>query len=128
VKRTLALLAIGASVITVPVSGHHSFSAYYFADESISIEGKVQEFDYVNPHVWIHILASDKQGHLQKVSAEWGAPSRLQEQGIVRDTLKPGQRVIVTGSPSRDSANKIQLKRIYRIDDGWSWNGRGERR
>lgn len=128
-KRTLALLALGASVVTLPVYAHHSFSAYYFADESISIEGNVQEFDYVNPHVWVHILAPDKEGRLQKVSAEWAAPNRLLQQGIVKDTLKPGERVIVTGSPSRDSFGyKIQLKRIYRLADGWTWAGRGERR
>ena len=43
----------------------------------------------------------------------------------MKDTLKPGDRVIVTGSPGRNAAErKIHLKRIERPADGWSWGGR----
>jgi len=123
------LLALTAIATTVPVQGHHSFAAYYFADQTVSIEGNVAEFDYVNPHVWLHIDAPDKDGKLQRVSAEWAPPNRLLPQGITRDTLKPGQRVIVTGSPSRDGIGfKVQLKKLYRYSDGWTWNGRAELR
>jgi hypothetical protein len=69
VRRTTFLVALLAIAITAPVYGHHSFAAYYFADQSVSIEGYVQEFDYVNPHVWLHIQAPDKEGKPQKVSA-----------------------------------------------------------
>ncbi len=128
-RRTFFIVALVALVRTVPVYGHHSFAAIYFADQTISIEGTIEEFDYVNPHSWIHLLAPDKHGQLQKVSAEWAAPGRLQTQGITRETLKPGQHVIVTGSPSRDGVGfKIQLKKIYRPADGWTWSGRGELR
>jgi hypothetical protein len=45
-----------------------------------------------------------------------------------RDTLKPGDRLIVTGSPSRDpSAYRMHLKRIERPADGWTWIGGGQR-
>jgi hypothetical protein len=128
-KRLSAVLLFGLLAGTIPAHGHHSFSSYYFADQSVSIEGNVQEFDYVNPHTWIHVLAPDKEGRLQKVSAEWAPPGRLLQQGIVRDTLKPGDHVIVTGSPSRDPIGyKIQLRHLYRPADGWTWAGRAESR
>ena len=45
-------------------------------------------------------------------------------------TLKPGDVLIVTGSPGRSAADyKLHLKRIVRPSDGWKRNGgRDERR
>jgi Family of unknown function (DUF6152) len=122
---------VGSLVLcaAVPLSGHHSFGAYYFEDRSVSIEGDVVELDYRNPHAWVHVLASDLNGKVQRVSAEWASPGRLSQQGVFRDTLKPGDRVIITGSPSRnESEYRIHLKGIERRSDGWKWAGRNQRR
>jgi hypothetical protein len=63
---------------------------------------------------------------MQKVSAEWASPGRLSQQGISRDTLKPNDRLIVTGSPARNpSEYRMHVKRIERPADGWTWVGRG---
>jgi len=121
-KKLTLVLAFAAVVATVPVQAHHSFAAYYFADKLVSIEGTVEELEYKNPHVWLYIEAPDKRGKPQKVSAEWSAPNRLERQGVTKDTLKPGDHVIVTGSPSRDMIGyKIQLRKLYRVSDGWTW-------
>ena len=40
---------------------------------------------------------------------------RLSSQGVTKDTLKPGDAVVVTGSPGRaGSENKVHLKGIKR--------------
>ena len=128
-SRAWRFLVLAALVNTASVRGHHAFAAYYIEDQTVSIEGNIQQLDYTNPHSWVHIMAPDKEGRVQKVSAEWANPGRLSQQGIAKDTLKPGDHVIVTGSPSRDpSAYKMHLKRIQRPSDGWQWLGRGERR
>jgi hypothetical protein len=112
----------------VPLSGHHAFGAYYLEDQSVSVEGSIVEFDYRNPHVWVHITATDLSGTVRRVSAEWGSPGRLSQQGITRDTLKPGDRVIISGSPSRnESEYKLHLKGIERPADGWKWASRPRR-
>jgi hypothetical protein len=130
VLRTIQVaLALGV-LAGVTAAGHHSFGAFYFEDQSVSIEGDVQEFRYVNPHAWVYISARDLDGVIRSVGLEWANPGRLNQQGIHKDTLKPGERVIVTGSPSRDPLEyKMHLKRIERPADGWRWaGGRGERR
>jgi hypothetical protein len=129
VARIFLVLFGALALGTVPASGHHAFGAYYFEDQSVSIEGEIVELEYRNPHAWVHIMAVDLSGRTQKVSAEWASPGRLSQQGITRDTLKPGDRVIITGSPSRDeSAYKMHLKGIERRSDGWKWAGRGSQR
>lgn len=121
---TLAVVALSARA-----SAHHSFAALYFEEQSVSIGGVVTEFHYVNPHAWLYILAQDVQGVLRTLGAEWSNPARLAQAQIRKDTLKPGDHVIITGSPSRDTQDyKIHLKGIVRPSDGWSWTGRRERR
>lgn len=106
----------------VPVAGHHSFAAYYFEEQSVTIEGEVAEFDFRAPHAWLHVNAPDAQGTMRRYAAEWANPRRLIGDGITRDALKAGDRVIVTGSPGRTTSDyKIHLKRIRRPADGWEW-------
>jgi hypothetical protein len=118
----ILLGVIVALVVGVPVAGHHSFAAYYFEEQSVTLEGDVVEFDYRAPHAWLYLMAPDAQGQLQRFSAEWANPRRLTGDGITRDKLKAGDHVVVTGSPGRTpSEYKIHLKRIRRPADGWEW-------
>jgi hypothetical protein len=126
--KQLVLVLMVAGVGGVPVSGHHSFPSYYFEDRSVSIEGDIVEFDYRAPHAWVRVQAPDREGRLQTFSAEWSNPRRLERDRITRDTLKPRDHVIVTGSPGRNPAEfRIHLKRIERPSDGWKWEGRRRR-
>ena len=125
--RLFVMLAIVA--LSARASAHHSFAAFYLEEQSVSIEGVVTEFHYVNPHAWVYISARDVEGVLRAVGAEWSNPARLAQAKIGKDTLKPGDHVIVTGSPSRDTQDyKIHLKHIVRPSDGWTWAGRTGRR
>jgi hypothetical protein len=117
-------LALGVGAGSIPAYGHHSFAAYYFEDQSVSIEGELVEFEYRSPHAWVHITAQDADGQTRRVSAEWANPNRLRQQGIAKDTLRPGDRLVLTGSPGRNPAdNRLHLKRIERPADGWRWGG-----
>ena len=44
------------------MSGHHSFAAYYFEDQSIEIEGDIVEVQFKAPHTWVHVRAQDAAG------------------------------------------------------------------
>ena len=115
---TLALLLGGRAY------AHHSFAATYFVDQTIKIEGPVTSFLFRNPHSFIKMDASDDKGQMQSWSIEWGGGAQLSQSNISRDTLKPGDRVIVTGNPGRDPAeHRIRMHTIVRPSDGWKWEG-----
>ena len=121
-KRLLLALVVAGSLAGIPIYAHHSFAAQYFEDQTVSIEGTVVEFDYRNPHSWVYVMAPDNAGQMQRIGAEWGNPNRLVTQGVTKETLKPADRVIITGSPARDpSAYRMHLKKIERPADGWQW-------
>ena len=128
-RLLVMLAAVVLTALSAPASAHHSFAAFYFEDQSVSIEGVVTEFHYVNPHAWVYISARDVEGVLRTVGAEWSNPARLAQARIGKDALKPGDHVIITGSPSRDAQDyKVHLKAIVRPSDGWTWAGRTGRR
>jgi hypothetical protein len=124
---------LALALVTVPSAGsvlaHHSFSAHYFEDQSTSIEGEVAEFAYRSPHAWVYVTTKGPAGAPVRVGAEWASPDRLMRAGITKDTIKPGDVVIITGSPGRNPAEfAIHLKGIERPADGWSWRQPPRRR
>jgi uncharacterized protein DUF6152 len=121
------LIALGIALLAAAgAHAHHSFSAYYFEEQTVTIEGTVDEFEYKAPHAWLHVLAPDADSQMQRFSAEWANPQRLARDGVTVDRLKPGDIVRVTGSPGRTaSERKLHLKRIERPADGWVWGGTG---
>ena len=122
------LCAAGLLMAALPAHGHHSWTAAYHEDQSVWIQGEVVELHYQNPHAWLYVSAPDKSGTPAKYGAEWANPSRLNQQGITKDTLRPGDKVIVTGSPPRDpSEYRLHLKRIERPADGWRWRSSNRR-
>ena len=125
-RAALLTLLVGVVALRVPVAAHHSFPAHYLEDQTVSIEGELVEFEYRAPHAWVRVMAPDEKGVVQQFSAEWANPSRLTQLGVTKETLKPGDRVVVTGSPGRNPAERrIHLKSIQRPADGWEWKGRG---
>jgi hypothetical protein len=128
VRYTL-LTALAASLIAgTPLLAHHSFSAYYFEEQSVTITGQVTEVVYRSPHTIVMIAAKDPEGRLRTYAAEFASPTRLARQGFTKDTLKPGDVIVITGSPGRKASEfKIHLKQLQRPSDGFSWGG-GQRR
>jgi uncharacterized protein DUF6152 len=124
-KTRTAFVLLFVLIASVGVRAHHSFAAFYNEDQSVSVQGTIIELAYKNPHAWVHFDARDNDGKVQRIGAEWANPGRLAQQGILQDTLKPGDHVIITGSPSRNPSElKMHLKGIVRVSDGWKWAGR----
>jgi hypothetical protein len=111
---------------SVPAYSHHSFAAAYYESDSVTIDGDVVEFVYRAPHAWLYVMAPDPQGRPQRYGAEWASPSRLERDGIAKDTFQAGDQVSITGSPGRnDRERSIHLKKVTRFSRGrWSWEGR----
>jgi hypothetical protein len=56
---------------------------------------------------------------------EWGGGAALARDGAVNSTtLKPGDKVVITGNPGRVADDhRIRLQKIVRPKDGWTWGG-----
>jgi hypothetical protein len=118
----LMALAVGG-----PVWAHHSFSATYDSSQSLEIEGTVKEFVWRNPHSFLRLDVTDKAGTTKTWALEWGSTSQLAQSKMTRTTLKPGDKLVITGQPSRDQndeAPRLLVMTVKRLSDGWGWSGR----
>lgn len=124
-KRTLIIFTIAAAMLTAGRAyAHHSFAATYFVDQEVTVEGTLSQFLYRNPHSFVKVNVPDGKGGVQTWAVEWGGGAQLTQDHVTRDTLKPGDHVIVTGNPGRDpSEHRIRLHKIVRPADGWTWEG-----
>ena len=58
-KLTSIALTAGALLIAAPALAHHSF-AMFDRDKDVTMSGTVTEFEWTNPHVWIHVSVPDR--------------------------------------------------------------------
>lgn len=116
-----------AALTTARAFAHHSFAAVYQAEKSVSIEGKVVQFLYRNPHSVLHVLAPDENGVEKRWAVEWQGATQLGASGISSKTIRAGDPVIVTGHPGRVAAeNRILMLEIKRTTDDFGWKNGNE--
>ncbi len=124
--------ALAFAVAVIAMSGltahaHHSFTATYDERETIQIEGTLVQFMFRNPHAWVHVMAPDENGEIQRWGVEWGGAGQLSGQGVTRDSLRPGDRVIITGNPGRNPADhRVRMRSLLRPSDGFGWGFENE--
>jgi hypothetical protein len=125
-KSKLLVLAFAAvTILGVRAYAHHSFAATYFEDKKVTVEGDLVQFLYRNPHSFVHVESKDPQtGEMVRWAVEWGAGGQLGRQGVTRETLKPGDHVVVVGNPGRNPEDhRLRMVNITRPSDGWKWGG-----
>ena len=99
----------------------------YDTRRDVRVEGVVTQFEFVNPHSFITVDAPAASGAPQRWRVELDDRGELSDIGMTAQTLRPGDRVIVLGSPARREANRLYLDRLDRPADGYSFeqvNGR----
>ena len=98
--RWTALFAFLCVTAVVPVSAHHSMSAEFDMNRTVTITGVITKLDWTNPHIWIYL---DSQTVARR-DIGWGIesapPGGLKAKGIDTAALPIGTRVTVEGFPS----------------------------
>ena len=122
--KLLVLTFAGVTVLGVQAFAHHSFASTYLEDQKMTVEADVLQFLYRNPHSFLQLQTKDAKGNPITWAVEWGAGAQLGSKGVQRDTLRPGDHVIVVGSPGRNPEDhRLRMQKITRPSDGWSWGG-----
>ena len=103
-KRALYIALIGLGALTVmaaPGLAHHS-AAMFDETKTITVEGVVKEWQLTNPHSWLLVAVTGKDGKVSVWGFEAEGPSTLQRAGIRPSDLKVGAPLTITGHPMRD--------------------------
>ena len=106
--QLFGISALSLSLFAGAAFGHHSF-AMFDPEKTITVAGVVKEFEWTNPHVWLHVMAPDTTGKAVEWSFEMQATAQASSGGWRPDTVKPGDKVTVEFHPLRDGSRGGEL-------------------
>jgi hypothetical protein len=121
-------IIVAALLISAVAYAHHSFAGTYIEGKLVKLEGDVVEFNIRNPHSFIVIEVTEKDGKKVKWGGEWGGVTQLSQGGVNRFTLEVGDHLLMEGAPARDSTDKkILVRKVWRPatkeKEAWEWAG-----
>jgi hypothetical protein len=93
------------ALLSAPASAHHSMAMFDNSQEVI-IEGTVSRFDWMNPHTYLFFEAEGPNGQKAVIQGEGLAITQALVDGLRKDALKPGMRVVVRANPNRGGWGK----------------------
>jgi hypothetical protein len=107
----------GLLSLILALAMHHSIAGVYDSDRQVTIEGVIAEFHFVNPHPFVVVDANNERWKLELDNL-----SELVEVGMTKFTLKPGDRVVVSGSPARSKPPQaLYVRKLDRPADGFRY-------
>ena len=119
-RRFLSVVA-ACTLLGVATQAHHSISAVYDDTQRVTIEGVVTMFQFVNPHPLVVIDVKDSGGNAQQWRLEMDTLRELADIGLTSDTFKPGERLVIIGSPARRQPQSLYIRRLERPSDGFAY-------
>lgn len=114
--RLLTTAALGLTWSSWAIA-HHSFASIYDSGKTVTLTATVREFQFINPHPFLIVEVRNDAGERQTWRAEMDNRFELEEIGITRGTFRPGDQVIVSGSPGRSQGFIMYLWRLERPAD-----------
>jgi hypothetical protein len=103
-RMVTALLAGAALAATIGAAmAHHSFSMFD-NEHPIELQGTLREFKFVSPHTSIFLTVQNPDGGTTDWNLEGANTGTLIRAGWTRQTIKPGDEVIMTILPLRSGA------------------------
>lgn len=87
----------------------------------MTMSAVVKQWRFINPHPLILVEVATPGGPSQAWTLEMDK-RELAALGFTKDTLKPGDRIDVTGDPSREQPRVLFLRKLTRPSDGFRYD------
>jgi Family of unknown function (DUF6152) len=115
--RVKALHLTLAILIAVMCCGrgfaHHSVSAEFDHNKSMTLAGTITKVEWTNPHAFFYVDVKDpKTGATVNWICELPSPKALAVRSWTPDSLKVGMTVSLNGTLARDGSRKVYTQSI----------------
>jgi hypothetical protein len=104
-RRTVTAVLAGAAwaATSGAVLAHHSFTMFD-SEHPVELQGTLREFKFVSPHTSIFLSVQNPDGSTTDWNLEGANSGTLIRAGWSRQTIKPGDELIMTILPLRSGA------------------------
>jgi hypothetical protein len=106
IRGYFRLLMLACLLTATSAVAHHGWSSYD-SDKALTLTGVIKESGYEHPHGFIKLQTKDKLW-----LAVLAPPGRMENRGLAREALKPGNEATVVGYPHRSETNEMRAERI----------------
>ena len=110
--RFTGIIAALTALMAASAAAHHSFSAEYDSNKPIKLAGKVIEMRWSNPHAWIYINVTGKDGKVVKWAWETGGANALYRRGWRKEDLVAGTDLVIDGYQARNGSTTANATSI----------------
>jgi len=93
---------LGLCLALVPAAWAHHSQSEYDLRSKLEVTGTVTKLEWKSPHAWIYVDVTNDKGETVNWGFELPSPNTLMRRGWTRESLKPGDRIKVNGSPARN--------------------------
>ena len=108
-NKAIFLVAAGLLYSSIPALAHHGDAGRY-EDNVVVMSGTVVELQLIVPHSIIVVDVVGADGKSVRWQAEMGSrPAMIKEFGWTKDTLKPGDKITLTGRKVKSGAPYMNL-------------------
>jgi hypothetical protein len=114
-RSVLVLGVLGVLLSTAPVFAHHSTATYDLVHGTI-LDGAVAGFAWENPHAHI-LLEVTGDDAVEHWTIELESPNILRHLGWDKDTVKVGDRILVTGGRAKNGTFHLRAV-LVQVSDG----------
>ena len=109
--KVLGFASLALLLFVSPALAHHSF-AMFDQSKVVYLSGKVKQFEWVNPHAWLHLTVTNANGSEATWSFEGGSVAQLASLGWKPDSFPAGVEVKIGFRPMKDGSRGGQLMNV----------------
>lgn len=110
----VAGLLLGAS--WAPATAHHAFAAEFDSNKPVNFKATVTKVEWVNPHVWIHVVVKRPDGTTEPWAIEGGTPNVLFRRGFTKQSLTAGTEIAIDGYRAKDGTRRANGRDLLFAD------------
>jgi hypothetical protein len=101
-RLSRVIMVVGLLCLPLASFSHHSTAPHYDREQPVRFTGVVNEFEFINPHVVLHVeVAADDGESVVTWVCISSAANTLRRQGWTASQFVPGQFVTVSGIAAR---------------------------
>ena len=100
----MTVAAVSLTLLSAPIFAHHGAAAYDLT-RTITSKATVTNLNWAQPHCILSFDIKSDIGEVTHWSVEMYGPLYLTRSGWKKDTLKPGDEIMITFNPARNGVH-----------------------